>query len=73
MPFGLSTACAFFGAIPVQVKDNLACVQVKLAPALVERLEAVSRVEWVSRTTFTAWTWYVLCHQVECENKSTCE
>ncbi len=28
-----------------QVKDNLACVQVKLAPAHVERLNAVSRIE----------------------------
>jgi aryl-alcohol dehydrogenase-like predicted oxidoreductase len=28
-----------------QVKDNLACVQVKLAPALLERLDAVSRIE----------------------------
>jgi aryl-alcohol dehydrogenase-like predicted oxidoreductase len=28
-----------------QVKDNLACVQVKLAPTLIERLDAVSRVE----------------------------
>jgi aryl-alcohol dehydrogenase-like predicted oxidoreductase len=28
-----------------QVKDNLACVQVQLAPALVERLNAVSRIE----------------------------
>jgi aryl-alcohol dehydrogenase-like predicted oxidoreductase len=28
-----------------QVKDNLACVAVKLAPALIERLNAVSRIE----------------------------
>jgi aryl-alcohol dehydrogenase-like predicted oxidoreductase len=28
-----------------QVKDNLACVQVKLAPALVERLDGVSQIE----------------------------
>ena len=28
-----------------QVKDNLACVQVKLAPALIERLNEVSRIE----------------------------
>jgi aryl-alcohol dehydrogenase-like predicted oxidoreductase len=28
-----------------QVQDNLACVQVKLAPALLERLDAVSRIE----------------------------
>jgi hypothetical protein len=29
----------------VQVQDNLACVGVKLAPAHVERLDAVSRIE----------------------------
>ncbi len=28
-----------------QVKDNLACVSVKLAPAQIERLDAVSRIE----------------------------
>jgi aryl-alcohol dehydrogenase-like predicted oxidoreductase len=28
-----------------QVKDNLACVQVRLAPAVIERLNAVSRIE----------------------------
>jgi aryl-alcohol dehydrogenase-like predicted oxidoreductase len=28
-----------------QVKDNLACIQVKLAPALVERLDGVSQIE----------------------------
>jgi hypothetical protein len=28
-----------------QVKDNLACVQVKLAPAQIQRLNAVSRIE----------------------------
>jgi hypothetical protein len=28
-----------------QVKDNLACAQVKLAPTHVERLNAISRIE----------------------------
>jgi diketogulonate reductase-like aldo/keto reductase len=28
-----------------QVKDNLACAQVKLDPALIERLNGVSRIE----------------------------
>jgi hypothetical protein len=28
-----------------QVKDNLACVQLKLVPAVIERLNEVSRIE----------------------------